>query len=58
MANFIYVFSEQERDMLLNKQYEMLRCDEQNRIYVFLNKEQQHFDCENIAYVLSDTLTF
>lgn len=58
MANFIYVFSEEGRDKLLSLQYEMLKCDDSKRIYVFLNKERQDFSCEGLKFALSDTLTF
>lgn len=58
MPNFIYVFSEEGRDRLLSLQYEMLKCDEEKHIFVFLNKERQDFSCEAFKFALSDTLTF
>lgn len=61
MPNFIYVFSEEGRDMLLVLQYEMLECDNKKHIYVFLNKECQDQDFtknNDFKFVLSDTLTF
>lgn len=58
MSNFIYVFDENGRDKLLAQKYEMLKCDEQRHIYVFLNQEQQTFAQDDFLYALSDTLTF
>lgn len=58
MANFIYVFGEKGRDMLLAQRYEMLKCDEQKHIYVFINQERQTFAQGDFTYALSDTLTF
>lgn len=58
MSNFIYVFDEEGRDRLLSLQYEMLKCDNEKRIYVFLNKERQDFAANEFRYALSDTLTF
>lgn len=55
---FIYVFSDEGRDKLLSLQYEMLKCDEEKHISVFLNKEQQYFADGDFPYTLSDTLTF
>lgn len=58
MPNFIYVFNEEGRDQLLALQYEMLKCDNEKRIYVFLNKERQDFSNNDFKFALSDTLTF
>lgn len=58
MSNFIYVFDEEGRDRLLSLQYEMLKCDNEKRIYVFLNKERQDFSNNDFKFALSDTLTF
>lgn len=58
MANFIYVFTADDRDKLLAMQYELLADNEAEHIYVFLNKECQSFAARNIKFVLSDTLTF
>lgn len=58
MSNFIYVFCEEGRDKLLSLQYEMLKSDMNNKVFVFLNKERQDFACEDFKFALSDTLTF
>lgn len=58
MPTFIYVFDEEGRNQLLDLQYEMLKCDERNCIYVFLNKERQDFSSNDFKFALSDTLTF
>ena len=38
--NFIYVFDKQARDMLLADGFHLLKSDERNEIYVFVNQEQ------------------
>ena len=58
VSNFIYAFNEEGRDKLLALQYELLKCDEQNHIFVFLNKKRQDFSCNDFKFALSDTLTF
>lgn len=55
---FIYAFSEEGRDILLSNQYELLKSDEANHIYVFANRPEQKFACDGARFVLSDTLTF
>lgn len=58
MENFIYVFGAKSRDRLIALQYELLKADEENHIYVFLNKDYQRFSCDDIKFTMSDTLTF
>lgn len=55
---FIYVFSDEGRDTLLARQYELLKSDEAKHIYVFVNKDEQSFACDGVPYALSNTLTF
>lgn len=58
MNSFIYVFGDEGRDIMLSRQYELLKSDEHNHIYVFVNKDEQNFACDGVPYALSDTLTF
>ena len=58
MTGFIYVFSDEGRDALLARQYELLNSDEAKHIYVFVNKGEQDFACDGVPYALSNTLTF
>lgn len=58
MTGFIYVFSDEGRDTLLTRQYELLKSDEAKHIYVFVNKGEQDFACDGVPYALSNTLTF
>ena len=55
---FIYVFSDEGRDILSARQYELLKSDEAKHIYVFVNKDEQNFACDGVPYALSNTLTF
>lgn len=55
---FIYVFSEEGRDILLSRKYELLKSDNARHIYVFVNKGEQNFACDGVPYALSNTLTF
>jgi len=55
---FIYVFSTQDRDKLLSKNYNLLKSDERNNIYVFENNNQLVFDNTDMKFVFSDMLTF
>lgn len=58
MHGFIYVFSDEGRDILLSQQYELLKSDNIRHIYVFVNKDGQNFVYDGVPYALSDTLTF
>lgn len=58
MNGFIYVFSDEGRDALLSKRYELLKSDNAKHIYVFVNKDDQNFVCDGVPYALSNTLTF
>ena len=58
MTGFIYVFSDEGRDALFARQYELLKSDEAKHIYVFVNKGEQDFACDGVPYALSNTLTF
>ena len=58
MNGFIYVFSDEGRDVLLFRRYELLKSDNAKHIYVFVNKSDQNFTCDGVPYALSDTLTF
>lgn len=58
MLMFIYVFSTQDRDKLLLKNYNLLKSDERNNIYVFENNNQLVFDNADMKFVFSDMLTF
>ncbi|MCQ2052336.1 MAG: hypothetical protein MJZ03_00100 [archaeon] len=56
---FIYVFSIEDRDKLLAKNYTLLKSDESNGIFIFENSNQLTFGETDIEkYVFSDTLTF
>lgn len=60
-GKFIYVFNTNARDTLLSKNYQLLKADEQQNIFVFENKELHTFsanNAEDFAFILSDTLTF
>ena len=58
MKKFIYVFTENSRDRLLEKGYRMLQSDETNNIFIFANTEKLSFDLAGIIYLASDTLLF
>lgn len=58
MPKFIYVFSEEEKDKMLESGYEIVKSDKNAHIYVFLNAEHLNFAIGEIKYALSDVLTF
>lgn len=58
MNCFIYVFTREARDVLLARGYQLLKSDERNSRYVFVNRLGETFSCEGISYILGDTLTF
>jgi len=58
MPKFIYVFNEEDRDVLKQNGYNLLKNDNEQDIYIFENKNDICFAFGNMEYVLSDTLTF
>lgn len=58
MKKFIYVFSEKDRDELIRAGYTLLKSDENNLTYIFLNRECMNFSFENMNNVQIDTLSF
>lgn len=60
-SKFIYVFDTNARDKLVAENYQLLKADENQNIFVFENKSTLSFseNCTgDFAFVLSDTLTF
>jgi hypothetical protein len=58
MSKFIYVFNENDKNKMLELNYEMVKGDKDKHIYVFLNAEQLNFAIGEIKFALSDVLTF
>lgn len=58
MNNFIYVFSKDAYDKLIEMQYKLLKSDYKKNVFIFLNKDNQTFSHDDFQYALSDTLTF
>lgn len=58
ITSFIYVFDEDARDKLLDMNYKLLKRDEKNHIYVFVNEGREAFALDGISHILSDTITF
>lgn len=55
---FIYVFTEKERDVLLNAGFILLKKDPANSIFVFAYDGRTTFALDNISYIETDILTF
>ena len=58
MDKFIYVFSEYDRDSLINAGLSLLKSDDKNGVFIFENTNELKFDLSDHSYVLSNTLTF
>ena len=58
MIMFVYVFSTNDRDYLLSKNYNLLKSDTRNNIYIFENSNHINFEETNVKFVFSDVLTF
>lgn len=58
MSKFLYVFSEKERDKLLELGYNPIKSDIECGIFVFENQDKLSFSQKAIKAVPSDTLTF
>lgn len=58
MKKFIYVYSADAKDKLLAANYKLIKSDERNNIYIFLNEDKLSFASLDVSYILSDTMTF
>ncbi len=58
MEKFLYVFSKEARDRLLAANYSLLKSDEKNEVYVFVNQMDETFALADISCIRSNTLTF
>lgn len=55
---FIYVFSSESKDLLLEHGFIPAKFDEQNNIFAFHNQETMNFAFGSVSYVLTDIITF
>lgn len=55
---FIYVFSPDDRDLLLSNGCCLLKADETQNLYIFKYNNEAIFSKHDIAFVMSDVLTF
>lgn len=55
---FIYVMDVESRDLLINKGYQLLKADEQNGVWCFVNDTENLTFEENCPCVISDIMTF
>lgn len=59
MSKFIYVFTKEAMNDLKKKGYELLREDEKNQIWIFVNKDPDSLEfTTDYQCVLSNTLSF
>jgi len=58
VKKFVYVYSADARDKLLAANYTLMKSDERNNIYIFLNEDKLSFSSLDVSYILSDTITF
>ena len=58
MKDFIYVCTDEDRDVLLARGYTLLRSDSSGSIYVFLRDGTELFGLDGVEYVETDTLIF
>lgn len=58
MEKFLYVFSKDNRDLLIAAGYTLLKSDDKNDLYVFVNQANLIFDLADIYIVRSNVLTF
>ena len=59
MSKFIYVFTKEAMKDLKKRGYELLREDEKNQIWIFVNKDPDSLEfTTDYQCVLSNTLSF
>lgn len=55
---FIYVFNAKDRDILLQNGLQLLKSDESQDVYIFKYKQNDILSQHDIAFVLSNVLSF
>lgn len=58
MENFIYVFTNDAKEALLERGYTLLKEDPARGVYVFANEMAQTFTSNEFLFVLSNSMTF
>lgn len=58
MDKFIYVFTDENKQLLLSQGYTLLKSDIEREMYVFENKETLNFSLSQSDYICSNILTF
>lgn len=54
---FIYIFSALERDAMLGAGFELLQSNDEDEVYIFLNKGGADLGLDEVRYAMTDTLT-
>lgn len=57
MGKFIYVFTAEDKDILVRNGFILLSSDERNKVYIFAAREDMSFCLTNIDHVETDSLT-
>ena len=52
------MFDADAKNKLLAMQFMMLKSDDKNNVYIFVNDDNENFAVDDIPYMISDTLTF
>ena len=58
MARFIYVFSEKDRDALIEAGYDLLKSDKCHSIFIFKDNPELESNLWALPHVRSNVLTF
>ena len=59
MSKFIYVFDEKAAKDMKKRGYELLKVDEQNKIWIFINSNPENMEFSSkYQCVLSDVISF
>ena len=59
MSKFIYVFDEKAAKDMKKNGYELLKVDEVNKIWIFINKDPENLEFSTkYQCVLSDVISF
>lgn len=57
-GKFLYVFSKDARGKLLDKGLKLIKEDDKNEVYIFINDQKASFDLGGVFFMPSDTIAF
>ena len=57
-GRFLYVFSSEDRDRLIDLGYNLLADSHDGRVFIFANRADQNFSADDFDFVVTDVISY